>query len=128
MQLIFCVAPRCPRGSLVPYQNEENQFHPVLASLGAGAPMVQSIFCVAPRCPRGSLVPYKSEENQFHPTGCPDVYKWRNGTELEKRFLCTCVELNPAVSCRPASLNGIEPVCRNMDSQMLLMQKTLMPE
>ena len=27
---IFCVAPRCPRGSLVPYQNEENQFHPVL--------------------------------------------------------------------------------------------------
>ena len=39
MQFTFCVAPRCPRGSLVPYQNEENQFHPVLASLGAGAPM-----------------------------------------------------------------------------------------
>ena len=42
MQFIFCVAPRCPRGSLVPYQNEENQFHPVLALLGAGAPMVWS--------------------------------------------------------------------------------------
>ena len=40
VQFIFCVAPRCPRGSLVPYQNEENQFHPVLASLGTGAPMM----------------------------------------------------------------------------------------
>ena len=39
MQFNFCVAPRCPRGSLVPYKNEENQFHPVQASLGTGAPM-----------------------------------------------------------------------------------------
>ena len=48
----LCLAPRCPRGSLVPYNSEEqisfNSFH-------------------APGCPRGSLVPYKSEENQ-----CPD--------------------------------------------------------
>jgi hypothetical protein len=38
-QIKFSTAPRCPRGSLVPYQNEENQFHPVLALLGTGAPM-----------------------------------------------------------------------------------------
>ena len=34
----FCV-PRCPRCSLVPYKSVENQFHPVLVSLGLGAPM-----------------------------------------------------------------------------------------
>ena len=39
VQSIFCVAPWCPRGRLVPYKSEENQFHPVLASLGTGAPM-----------------------------------------------------------------------------------------
>ena len=39
VQSINCVAPRCPRGSLVPYKSEENQFHPVLALLGPGAPM-----------------------------------------------------------------------------------------
>ena len=39
VQSIFCVAPRCPRGSLVPYKSEENQFHSVLALLGTGAPM-----------------------------------------------------------------------------------------
>ena len=33
------LAPRCPRGSLVPYKSEENQFHPVLALPGPGAPM-----------------------------------------------------------------------------------------
>ena len=43
-QIKFCTAPRCPRGSLVPYQNEENQFHPVLASLGTGAPMILTTF------------------------------------------------------------------------------------
>ena len=44
----LCVAPRCPIGSLVPYNSKEqisfNSFY-------------------APHCPRGSLVPYKSEEN-----------------------------------------------------------------
>ena len=40
MQSILCVDPRCPRGSLVPYKSEENQFHLVLASLGLGAPMI----------------------------------------------------------------------------------------
>ena len=39
VQSIFCVAPCCPRGSLVPYKSEENQFHPVLALLLMGAPM-----------------------------------------------------------------------------------------
>ena len=39
MQSIFCVAPRCPTGSLVPYKIEVNQFHPVLASLGTSAPV-----------------------------------------------------------------------------------------
>ena len=39
---LFC-APRCPRGSVVPYKSEENQFHPVLASLGPGAPMARSL-------------------------------------------------------------------------------------
>ena len=34
VQSIFCVAPRCPRGKLVPYKSEENLFHPVLALLG----------------------------------------------------------------------------------------------
>ena len=33
-------APRCPRESLVPYKGKENQFQPVLALLGPGAPMV----------------------------------------------------------------------------------------
>ena len=33
-QSILCVAPGCPRGSIVPYKNKENQFHPVLASPG----------------------------------------------------------------------------------------------
>ena len=42
VQSIFCVGPRCPRGSLVPYKSEENQFHPVLALLGTGAPMLLS--------------------------------------------------------------------------------------
>ena len=32
MQSIICVAPRCPRGSFVPYKIDEHQFHPVLAS------------------------------------------------------------------------------------------------
>ena len=48
----LCLAPRCPRGSLVPYNSEEQ--------------ISFNSFC-APRCPRGSLVPYKCEENQFHP-------------------------------------------------------------
>ena len=42
VQSILCVASRCPRGSLVPYKSEENQFHPVLALLRPGAPMNQS--------------------------------------------------------------------------------------
>ena len=42
VQSIFCAAPRCPGGSLVPYKSEENQFHPVLAFLGTGAPMLLS--------------------------------------------------------------------------------------
>ena len=55
VQSIFCDAPRCPRGSLVPYKSVENQFHLVLASLGTGAPMgslylstVAAIFCPFP--------------------------------------------------------------------------------
>ena len=36
------VAPRCPKGSLVPYKSEGNQFHQVLASLGTIAPMHES--------------------------------------------------------------------------------------
>ena len=40
VQSTFCVAPRCPKGSLVPYKSEANQFHPVLALLGTGAMMV----------------------------------------------------------------------------------------
>ena len=48
----LCLAPLCPRGSLVPYNSEEQ--------------ISFNSFC-APHCPRGSLVPYKSEENQFHP-------------------------------------------------------------
>ena len=48
----LCLAPRCPRGSLVPYNSEEQ--------------ISFNSFC-APRCPRGSLVPYKCEGNQFHP-------------------------------------------------------------
>ena len=47
----LCLAPRCPRGSLVPYNSEEQSsfksFH-------------------VPHCSRGSLIPYKSEENQIH--------------------------------------------------------------
>ena len=39
VQSTFCVAPHCPTGSLVPYKSEKNQFHPVLALLGTGAPM-----------------------------------------------------------------------------------------
>ena len=30
------------RASLVPYKSEENQFYPVLASLGTAAPMAES--------------------------------------------------------------------------------------
>ena len=37
-QFQLFTAPRCPRGSLVPYKSEENQFHAVLALLGTGAP------------------------------------------------------------------------------------------
>ena len=33
-------------GSLVPYKSEENQFHPVLASLGTGAQMFLGTYCV----------------------------------------------------------------------------------
>ena len=43
VQLIFCVAPRCPRDSLVPYKSEQNQFHPILALLGMGAPIKKPI-------------------------------------------------------------------------------------
>ena len=43
VQPIFCVAPCCTRGSLVPYKSDENQFHPVLALLGTGAPMKKPI-------------------------------------------------------------------------------------
>ena len=32
-------APCCPRGGLVPYKSEENEFHPVLVLLGPGVPM-----------------------------------------------------------------------------------------
>ena len=39
VQSILYVAPRCPRGSLVPYKSEKNQFHPVLALLGTDAPI-----------------------------------------------------------------------------------------
>ena len=39
VQSILSLAPRCPRGSLVPYKSDEHQFHPVLVSLGTGAPM-----------------------------------------------------------------------------------------
>ena len=48
----LCLAPRCPRGSLIPYNSEEQ--------------ISFNSFCV-PCCPGGSLLPYKSEENQFHP-------------------------------------------------------------
>ena len=49
----LCLAPRCPRGSLVPYKRKENPFHPVLALLGPGAPMpppplVADIICERP--------------------------------------------------------------------------------
>ena len=37
VQSIFCVAPCCPIGSLIPYKSAENQF---LASLGKRAAMV----------------------------------------------------------------------------------------
>ena len=40
LQSIFCVIPHCPRGSLIPYKSEENQFHPVLASIEPCAPML----------------------------------------------------------------------------------------
>ena len=40
VQSILCVAPRCCRGSLVPYKTEKIQFHPVLALLVTDAPMV----------------------------------------------------------------------------------------
>ena len=49
------------------------------------------------------------------------LYKGRNGTELDLKFICTFVDLDLAVSCRPSSLNGIEPVCCNLDRGMLLM-------
>ena len=42
VQSLFCVAPCCLRGSLVSYKSQENQFHPVLALLGTGAPMAVS--------------------------------------------------------------------------------------
>ena len=45
---IFFVAPCCPRGSLVPYKNEE-YLHPVLALLGTGAPILQTSTRVAER-------------------------------------------------------------------------------
>ena len=37
---ILCVAPRCSRGSHVPLESEENQFHPVLALQGRVLPML----------------------------------------------------------------------------------------
>ena len=40
VQTIFCVIPHRPRGSLIPYKSEENQFHPVLASIEPCAPML----------------------------------------------------------------------------------------
>ena len=43
VQSIFSVAPCCPRGNLVPYKIEENQFHPVLALLWTGAPILPCI-------------------------------------------------------------------------------------
>ena len=45
VQSILFVAPPCPRGSLVPYKSEENQFHPVLALQGR-----------VPRCPDVQLI------------------------------------------------------------------------
>ena len=43
VQSILCVASRCPRGSLVPYKSEENQFHPVLASQGRGPRCLEKV-------------------------------------------------------------------------------------
>ena len=34
VQSILFVAPRCPRGSLVPYKSKENQIHPALTLQG----------------------------------------------------------------------------------------------
>ena len=38
----FCVAPRCPRGSLVPYISKENQFLPGPIIAGPGSLMFQA--------------------------------------------------------------------------------------
>ena len=45
-----------PRGSLVQYKSEENQFHPVLASLGMGVPMLLHVRSSSPSAPEYSLL------------------------------------------------------------------------
>ena len=66
----LCLAPHCPRGSLVPYDNNEQ---------------ISFNSLPAPCCPRGSLVPYKNEENQFHPVLAllgPGAKMGKDGTTL----------------------------------------------
>ena len=55
VQFIFCVAPRCSRGSLIPYQNEENQFHPVLALLEAVAPIPATSHNASQACTKSKV-------------------------------------------------------------------------
>ena len=103
MQFIFCVAPRCPRGSLVPYQNEENQFHPVLASLGAGALM-------PPPPPCSTYSPQKSPSItiwQQYSAGAavkdPENHKFRISFVSPKHFLCpkTGIRASPDLHNKP---------------------------
>ena len=63
----LCLAPRCPRGSLVPYNSKEQ---------------ISFNSCHAPHCPRGSLVPYKSKENQIHPVSLGPGAQWMEGQRV----------------------------------------------
>ena len=66
MQSIFCVAPCCPRGSLVPYKNEEQIMCAVHFLCCSSLSQRQS--CPIPK--RGESVP---PGPSFARNGCPDV-------------------------------------------------------
>ena len=77
VQSLLCVAPRCPRGSLVALKSKERISCTVYLQCFSSLSQMQSCpiekhranklcslcsFCVSPCCPRGSLIPYKSEK------------------------------------------------------------------
>ena len=102
MKSNFCVAPRCPRGSLVPNKIEEQNSCPVYSMccsslfqrqsrpiMKGGADQPCSLFSVLPLAvPSGSLVPYQREEQiscSFHSVMCCSSLSHRQSCPIQKR-------------------------------------------